>query len=40
VRYLAPSKPGYSITIRPESRVEYRYPEGAAWSVDRRAANV
>ncbi len=39
-RYLAPSKPGYSITIRPESRVEYRYPEGAAWSVDRRAANV
>jgi L-fuconate dehydratase len=39
-RYLAPSKPGYSITIRPESRVEYRYPEGAAWSVDRRTANV
>jgi L-fuconate dehydratase len=38
--YLAPSKPGYSITIRPESRVEYRYPEGAAWSDDRRTANV
>jgi L-fuconate dehydratase len=39
-RYLAPSKPGYSITIRPESRIEYRYPEGAAWSDDRRTANV
>jgi len=39
-RYLAPSQPGYSITIRPESRVEYRYPEGAAWSDERRAANV
>ena len=38
--YLAPSKPGYSITIRPESRVEYRYPEGAASSDDRRTANV
>ena len=24
----------------PESRVEYRYPEGAAWSVERRTANV
>jgi L-fuconate dehydratase len=39
-RYLAPSKPGYSITIRPESRIEYRYPEGAGWSDDRRTANV
>jgi L-fuconate dehydratase len=39
-RYLAPSKPGYSITIRPESRIEYRYPEGAAWSDDRRTASV
>jgi len=39
-RYLAPSRPGYSITIRPESRIEYRYPEGAAWSDDRRTANV
>jgi len=39
-RYLAPSKPGYSITIRPESRIEYRYPEGAAWRDDRRTANV
>jgi L-fuconate dehydratase len=39
-RYLAPSTPGYSITIRPESRVEYRYPEGAAWSDERRTANV
>jgi len=39
-RYLAPSEPGYSITIRPESRVEYRYPEGAAWSADTTIANV
>ena len=39
-RYLAPSKPGYSITIRPESRIEYRFPEGAAWRDDRTTANV
>ena len=31
-RYLAPSNPGYSITIRPESRSQHRYPEGAAWT--------
>jgi L-fuconate dehydratase len=39
-RYLAPSTPGYSITIRPESRVTYRYPEGAAWARDRRSVNA
>jgi len=39
-RYLAPSKPGYSIAIRPESRLEYCHPEGAAWNVDRRTANA
>jgi L-fuconate dehydratase len=31
-RYLAPTKPGYSITIRPESRLMHRYPEGAVWA--------
>jgi L-fuconate dehydratase len=30
-RYTPPSRPGYSITIRPESRRQYRYPDGAAW---------
>jgi L-fuconate dehydratase len=31
-RYMAPTRPGYSITIRPESRNAYRFPDGAAWS--------
>jgi L-fuconate dehydratase len=31
-RYLAPTKPGYSITIRPQSRLMHRYPEGAVWA--------
>jgi L-fuconate dehydratase len=39
-RYLAPAKPGYSITIRPESRLAHSYPEGSAWAVDRRSANA
>jgi L-fuconate dehydratase len=30
-RYIAPSKPGYSIQIKPESRQKYRFPDGAAW---------
>jgi L-fuconate dehydratase len=30
-RYMPPSRPGYSITIKPESRVQYRYPGGPAW---------
>jgi L-fuconate dehydratase len=30
-RYLAPTKPGYSITIRPESRDQYRFPDGVVW---------
>ncbi len=30
-RYLVPQSPGYSITMKPESRRIYRYPEGAAW---------
>jgi len=31
-RYLAPSTPGYSITIRESSRMTHRYPDGKAWA--------
>ncbi|HEV8534566.1 MAG TPA: L-fuconate dehydratase [Candidatus Limnocylindria bacterium] len=31
-RYVAPDRPGYSITMKPESLREYAYPSGAAWS--------
>ena len=30
-RYMAPTAPGYSITIKPESRTKYRFPDGEAW---------
>jgi len=30
-RYLAPSMPGYSITIREASRLAHRYPMGEVW---------
>ena len=30
-RYLPPTAPGYSITMRPESLERYEYPSGAAW---------
>ncbi len=30
-RYLAPSAPGYSITMKPESLRTYAYPDGAVW---------
>ena len=30
-RYMPPSKPGYSIEMKPESRIKYGYPEGAIW---------
>jgi L-fuconate dehydratase len=30
-RYMPPTAPGYSITMRPESLARYRYPEGVAW---------
>jgi L-fuconate dehydratase len=33
-RYVAPSAPGYSITMRPESIREYEYPSGPAWAGD------
>jgi L-fuconate dehydratase len=31
-RYYAPSLPGYSITMKPESLARYRFPEGPAWT--------
>jgi L-fuconate dehydratase len=31
-RYVPPTAPGYSITMRPESLREYAYPEGVAWA--------
>jgi L-fuconate dehydratase len=31
-RYMPPTAPGYSITMRPESLAEYEYPGGAAWT--------
>ena len=30
-RYLAPEAPGYSIEIKPESLVEFAFPDGAGW---------
>ena len=30
-RYLAPTQPGYSTTIKPESRMDYRFPDGPMW---------
>jgi L-fuconate dehydratase len=30
-RYMAPARPGYSITIRAASRVAHRYPGGEVW---------
>ena len=31
-RYMAPQRPGYSSEIKPESRVQYRYPDGPVWT--------
>jgi L-fuconate dehydratase len=36
-RYMPPSAPGYSITMRAESIATYSYPDGAAWRDDARA---
>jgi len=30
-RYMAPAKPGYSITIKSDSRTKYRFPDGEIW---------
>ena len=29
---MPPVKPGYSITIKPDSREEYRFPDGEVWA--------
>jgi L-fuconate dehydratase len=34
-RYLVPTAPGYSITMKPESLATYAYPDGPAWSTRR-----
>ncbi len=31
-RYMPPARPGYSITMRPESLDEYEFPRGRAWA--------
>ena len=31
-RYMPPTKPGYSITIRESSRMAHRYPDGKVWA--------
>jgi len=32
-RYMPPQSPGYSVEMKPQSLVEFAYPDGAAWSV-------
>jgi L-fuconate dehydratase len=39
-RYVPPSAPGYSITMRTESIREFSYPDGRAWAEIARAAGV
>jgi len=31
---MPPATPGYSITIKPASRHQFRFPEGPVWSSD------
>jgi L-fuconate dehydratase len=31
-RYMPPIRPGYSTEIRPDSRSEYRFPDGPVWA--------
>ncbi|MDQ2666272.1 MAG: L-fuconate dehydratase [Gemmatimonadota bacterium] len=39
-RYIPPSAPGYSITMRPESLAEFAYPDGPVWSVRLKGASM
>jgi L-fuconate dehydratase len=32
-RYMPPTAPGYSITMKPESLAEFEYPTGPAWTI-------
>jgi L-fuconate dehydratase len=34
-RYVVPTNPGYSITMKPESLRQYEYPDGPAWKSQR-----
>jgi L-fuconate dehydratase len=34
-RYMAPMKPGYSITMKPDSRARYQFPDGEIWRASR-----
>jgi L-fuconate dehydratase len=38
-RYMPPSQPGYSATMRAESIAEYSFPNGAAWAASRAVAH-
>jgi L-fuconate dehydratase len=31
-RYMPPTAPGYSITMKPESLRRFSYPDGPAWT--------
>lgn len=37
-RYMPPTAPGYSITMKPESLARYEYPHGASWRATAEAA--
>jgi L-fuconate dehydratase len=39
-RYVPPLEAGYSITMRPESLVEYEYPDGPVWTARRKSAMI
>ncbi len=38
-RYLAPRRPGYSVTMHAASIDEFRFPAGAAWAATTRPPN-
>lgn len=38
-RYLPPTAPGYSITMKPESLQQYAFPHGAAWASHHQKVN-
>ena len=37
-RYVAPTAPGYSITMRPASLERFAFPSGEAWTVTEASA--
>ncbi len=38
-RYIAPTAPGYSVTMYPESIAAYTFPGGSAWVDEQKASN-